>query len=100
MAGIEILISSDTKKKLLSKHNVTEEEVCECFYNREYGFADDNREKHQTNPKTQWFLSRTDKRRLLKVCIVVSEGKIDIKTAYPPNEDEIWLYQKLVGAKP
>jgi uncharacterized DUF497 family protein len=81
--------------KLLQKHDVTITEVEECFDNREKGLLEDAREKHQTNPPTQWFIAKTDKGRLLKVVfIALGNGINEIKTAYEPNDQEVKIYEK------
>lgn len=83
-------------KKLKLKHNVTEDEVQECFNNREGNLLEDTREEHKTDPRTLWFIAETNKRRKLKVCFVEgtdSEPEI-IKSAFEPNEQEISIYKK------
>lgn len=80
--------------KLLRKHDVTTVEVEECFTNREKGLLEDTREQHKTNPPTQWFIAETDHGRLLKVVFIAHNGKIEIKTAYEPNNNEVKIYEK------
>ena len=90
-----IKISAKVKAKLHKKHNVTEKEVEECFQSCEKSFLIDKRENHQTNPPTQWFISETDYGRLLKVVFIMNvDGDIEIKTAYEPNETEMYIYNK------
>ena len=94
--------SDDVAKKLAEKHNVTQDEVQQCFANVEGKFLKDPREEHQTNPPTHWFIAETNRLRLLKVVFVASkvktetgtETQIDIKTAYPPDANEIAIYDR------
>ena len=90
-----IKISAKVKAKLQKKHNVTEDEISECFQSCEKSFLTDTREEHRTNPPTQWFISETDYGRLLKVVFIMrTNGDIEIKTAYEPNQTEIAIYSK------
>ncbi len=94
--------SDDVKKKLAEKHNVSEAEVRQCFENRDGDYIKDTREDHRTEPPTYWFVAETNKRRLLKVAFVArkvktesgSETRVDIKTAYAANADEIEIYNR------
>ncbi len=74
-----IEISSTTRKKLRDRHGVSEKEIRQCFLNRQKCFLEDEREKHQTVPPTQWFISLTNKNRELKILFVNKNGKIHIK---------------------
>lgn len=88
-------ISTKVKAKLQQKHNVKEDEIYECFATCEKSFLIDTREDHQTDPPTHWFISETDYGRDLKVVFILNEdGDIEIKTAYEPNETEIYIYSK------
>jgi len=88
-------ISAKVKAKLQRKHNVTEDEISECFQSCEKSFLIDPREEHQTIPPTQWFISETDYGRLLKVVFIIREdGDIGIKTAFEPNAEEMRIYNK------
>lgn len=49
--------SEDVAKKLTEKHNVTQDEVRQCFENQEGRFLKDKREEHQTNPPSHWFIA-------------------------------------------
>jgi len=64
-----IWISPRVRQKLLSKHNVSEDEIVQCFQNMEATskFLTDPREEHQSNLTTYWFISETNRRRKLKV---------------------------------
>ncbi len=85
-------ISPKVKAKLQQKHNVTEDEINECFATRENSFLVDTREDHLTDPPTQWFISETYYGKKLKVVFILSEaGDVEIKTAYQPNDAEIYI---------
>lgn len=89
-----LMISPGIEDKLLKKHGVCRREVEQCFENREGKLLLDSREDHKTNPPTMWFLSLTNKGRLLKVVFIQSGLLVDLKTCYEPNEIEIGLYEK------
>lgn len=88
---LKLIISAKVAGKLAKKHNVTEDEIVECFANRTAGFLLDEREYHKTEPPTRWFVAETNRGRLLKVVFVPTNG-IFIKTAYEANADEIRIY--------
>jgi len=90
-----IVISDNIQTKLAVKHNVTPSEVSECFANRCGKSLRDTREEHASNPPTLWFISETNYGKKLKIVFIMKGGKIYIRTAYPPNEDEIRIYNKL-----
>ncbi|MBX9879947.1 MAG: hypothetical protein K2Y22_15930 [Candidatus Obscuribacterales bacterium] len=95
MHSIKLVMSDETKEKLRVKHQVEPDEVTECFLNRKKGFLIDTREKHRTDPPTQWFVSCTDRQRKLKVVFIrISLTEIEIKTAYEPNIEEVTIYDK------
>lgn len=89
-----LVISDKVRHKLATRHGVSEEEILECFSNRARGYLIDDREDHQTDPPTHWFIAETDRGRLLKVVFVQCSDKLVIKTAYAPNDKEVWLYNK------
>ncbi len=91
-----LVISTAIRKKLHTKHNVKENEILECFANREKSFLKDTREEHDTDPPTLWFVAETDYGRVLKVAFMhySTDDKFVIKTAYPANEAEIRIYNK------
>lgn len=91
---LEIFISEAIALKLKEKHDVSPREVYECFKNRKTKYAYDTRPEHQTNPPTLWFLAETQAGRLLKVIFVrYSTTEVVLKSAYPPNAEEIRLYE-------
>lgn len=87
-----IVISPKTETKINEKHAVTRREVEQCFENILGRFLYDTREKHDTDPKTQWFISQTNTDRILKVAFVFRDGNFYIRTAYEPNQQEVDLY--------
>ena len=87
-------ISPATREKLTRKHQVNEDEILQCFANRTHDTLIDTRADHQTNPPTEWFISETDVGRKLKVVFVPVNQDIFLKTAYPANADEIYIYYK------
>lgn len=92
------LVSEAMLEKLATKHRVTRDEVRQCFENREGGFLEDDREDHQTDPPTQWFVAETNQCRKLKIAFVQGQTEkgphIEIKTAYDANADEIAIYDR------
>jgi len=79
--------------KLKNKHQVAETEIEECFLNREHNHLIDTREEHATDPPTQWFISQTDKGRLLKVVWMKDDVLgIVIKSAFEPSSETIGYY--------
>ena len=93
-----LTITPNILSKLEHKHGVTKREVEQCFENRSGGLLIDSREQHRTTPPTQWFIALTNQNRLLKVVFILHDGEITIKTAYPPNDTEIAIYERQFGA--
>jgi uncharacterized DUF497 family protein len=91
---ITLHVSPDVRRKLKEKHGVCLEQVQACFENRERAYLFDTREEHQTEPQTRWFIAEYESGKSLKVCFMyfADEKRIDVKTAYPPNDEEIELY--------
>lgn len=73
-------------EKLRAKHNLTQREVMECFANGEGIYFIDNREENKTDPPTQWFMAPTNRGRMLKVCFMLVDDDIVIKTAFEPEK--------------
>lgn len=90
-----ILINENTLDKLLSKHGVTRREVEQCFDNLCGTYLLENREEHRSEPPTLWFIAPTNHDRLLKIVFIFIDGNIRIKSAFPPNSDEICIYEKI-----
>ena len=77
------------------KHNVSEQEVREAFFNNDDRSLIDTREKHKTNPPTLWFVSETNKGRVLKICYVFDgDHTIYVKTAYDATENIIRIFER------
>lgn len=58
---MELMISQKIRLKLSEKKPpVTEDEIIQCFSNRDGHFLEDSREDHQSDPPTRWFIAETD----------------------------------------
>lgn len=88
-----IIISKKIHEKLATKHNVTTDEVAQCFANREGKFLIDTREIHASDPPTHWFISETNYGRKLKIIFVPKDGDIYLRSAFAPNEAELRIYK-------
>lgn len=93
---MKFFISTNVRQKLLAKHNVSEKEVQELFSNRAGKDLFDKRAQHLTNPLTRWFIAQTNTGRTLKVCFMYHDdaGIIEIKSAFPPDAEEVRIYNK------
>ena len=78
----------------MTKHDVKECEVHQCFENKCGVFLEDDREENKTDPATLWFIAPTNKERLLKIVFIYDNGNNHIKTAYEPNQVEIDIYEQ------
>jgi hypothetical protein len=88
-------VSQRVLQKLWQKHQVTHDEIEQCFLNRIKGLLTDKRLNHVTDPPTQWFIAETDKGRQLKVIFIkLLDGTYEIKSAYEPNLTEVNIYEK------
>jgi hypothetical protein len=85
-------ISAAVLEKLRTKHHVDRRDVEQCFENIDGPLLIDNREEHKSDPVTLWFLSRTNKTRLLKIAYIQRGSEVYLRTCYEPNEDEIKIY--------
>ena len=94
-----LFISPRVRQKLLTKHNVTEAQVLQCFANRIASDLFDSRPEHKTDPPTRWFIAETDYGIQLKVCYVLdpTTNVVEIKSAFPPNQDELGIYKRKFG---
>jgi hypothetical protein len=90
----QLFITSRVLEKLKSKHGITRSEVEHCFLNRTGNLLVDDRELRRTNPPTLWFLSKTNKGRLLKIVYIQKGGEIHLKSAFEPIAIEISIYAK------
>jgi hypothetical protein len=88
-----LIISAKVRAKLAAKvPPVTQDEIEQCFTNREGIYLYDIREEHETDPPTRWFISETDFGRQLKVVFIPRIPNIVIRTAYDPNPTEFHIY--------
>jgi uncharacterized DUF497 family protein len=88
-----LVIMPSVRRKLTEKHNVTEQEIIQCFSDNDRVLLKDKREDHKTDPPTLWFIGSTDFGRLLKVVFIFKDGEVIIKSAFPPNATEIRIYK-------
>lgn len=91
---LPLVITPRIREKLESKHQVSQREVEQAFENIEGTFAVDNRPNHLTDPRTQWFVSQTNKGRILKVMFVYEHGNFYIKSAYDAAEVTREIYYR------
>ena len=92
---MKFVVTQRILKKLKEKHDVSWEEVEECFLNRQFCFLEDTRLQHKTHPPTLWFISETDDGRKLKIIFIECEnGDYELKSAYKPNKIEETIYEK------
>ncbi len=89
---MELIVLRAVQEKLAARHQVTIEEVKECFANRSGRFLMDIRERHRTLPPTLWFIAMTNLGRHLKVIFIEKKGAIHLKSAFEPNEVETRIY--------
>ena len=93
---MDFKISRRILAKLRDKHDVTQQDVAECFANRWGKFFTDSRQNHRTDPPTYWFVSETDKGRVLKVVFVRYPEFFAIKSAFVPEDGSDALYESLM----
>ena len=93
--AIPFHFTDKVKKKLLDKHNVTQDEVMECFMNRDGAFFKDTDERHETDPPSWWFCAETDRGRSLKVVFIDYGDRYQIKTAFGPTDGSDDRYKAL-----
>jgi uncharacterized DUF497 family protein len=89
-----LLVSPAIKLKLMTKHQVSIQEVEQCFANRQGKLLFDTREHIQTQPPTLWFIAPTHQTRLLKIVYIQKGLKVILKTAYEPNDVELAIYNR------
>jgi len=88
------VFSNKVLEKLAQKHGVNKDEVEQCFANRTGEYLEDDREEHQTDPATQWFVAETNYGRLLKIIFIAKNNSLYIRSAYPPSDEVIRIYKK------
>jgi hypothetical protein len=92
-----LIASQSVLRHIWEKHQLKRVDVEECFFNHKSGkYLEDTRIKNKTNPPTYWFISENHQSLVLKVVCVFSEGKVYLKTIYPPNTLELSIYNKLI----
>ena len=92
---MKLIISSAVRNKLANKvPPVSEDDIIQCFANREGRYLIDKRESNLTNPLTRWFIAETDFGRKLKVVFIPTREGIVIKSTYDPNTEELRIYAK------
>jgi len=92
-----LIISLKVRAKLAQPdHNVTEEEIVQCFANRGPKTCTDSRPHHQSPLPTLWFVAETDYGRRLKIVYVhdTQVNNIEIKSAYIATDDVTRIYNK------
>jgi hypothetical protein len=93
---VTVRISEDVLAKICAR-NISLKEVEQCFYNVEFGYCEDTRAHHKTDPITKWFVAPTDKDRLLKIMFVPRENGVDIKSAYEATPNVMRIYRKFAN---
>lgn len=92
---MSLIISPKILAKLAAKTPpVTQEEIVQCFANRKRLFLIDNREAHQSDPPTRWFIAETDFGRKLKIAFIPRGKDIYIRSAFDAAPESIAFYEK------
>lgn len=92
---LNLIVPPAIKDKLEEKHSVKVGEVHECFFNREGPYLEDDEEDHRTDPPSYWFLSPTNRGRILKVIFVLRDGSLYLKSAFDANPKSKRIYREL-----
>ncbi|QNN46495.1 ADP-ribosyl-(dinitrogen reductase) hydrolase [Thermomonas brevis] len=92
---MHIVCSEKTKAKLQAKHNVSMKDVRECFMNRTGEVLEDTSEDHKSDPPTTFFVAPNNHGRLLKVCFILRDGTIYLRTCFEPSAKAIATYREL-----
>lgn len=95
--GPKFYISEAVLEKLRVKHQVTEQEVKQCFNNLTSRTLVDDREGNKTSPATRWFIAETRVGRELKVIFMVISRVIHIKSAYDANAKDKATYNNFTN---
>jgi hypothetical protein len=90
-----LVISPAIEGKLTLKHQITRQDVEQCFVNRTRSYLIDDRLDHQTEPPTEWFIAENDRGVLIKVVFIFDDDLIYLKSAFPPNAIEIRIYNTI-----
>ncbi len=94
-----LVVSPRIKSKLSTKHQVTVDQIEQCFLNREGVYLVDERDEHQSDAQTLWFVAETDTGRPLKIVFVSEHGNIYVRTAFQPNNKQAKLYYDTIAGK-
>jgi len=95
---MSIIISPKIRDKLAAKHNVSPDDIDQCFANKNGEYIEDNRPEHQKNGlPTYWFIAENHYGRKIKVVFIEENGNIYIRTALEANPDVIRNYLKNGG---
>ena len=89
---MSIVISPKIRDKLATKHNVSQEDVEQCFANRNGNYIEDTRAQHVKELPTYWFIAETHYGRRLKVAFINENGNVYVRTAFEPSEATIRNY--------
>ena len=89
-----LIVSASVLVKLRDKHGVSVREIEQCFENLCGVYLEDDREDHQTDPATLWFIAETNRGRRLKVIFMFIDGNVHIKSAFEAHQDAIAVYDK------
>lgn len=87
-----LIISEAVLTKLREKHQVGRREVEQAFENKCGCYLTDEREDHQTDPPTLWFVAPTHRGRPLKVIFIFIDGNVHLKSAYTADAAAISIY--------
>jgi len=90
-----IVFDSKHIEDKLARRDITIDDVAECFMNKEGKPLEDMRPQHKTVPPTFWFISTTDKGRLLKVVFIPKGNTAHIKSAFEVELRDLQKFQKL-----
>lgn len=89
-----LIISAAMLTKLRDRHSVSLREVEQCFGNQCGLYLEDDREDHQTDPPSLWFVAPTNQGRMLKVIFIFLEGNVHIKSAFESDSDANAIYER------
>ena len=89
---MSLIVSPNVQRKLAAKHNVTRDEIEQCFMNHDGAYLTDEREEHATSPPTLWFIGTTDVGRRLKIVFVPEHGNLYLRTAFTPTSKQAGVY--------
>ena len=75
---------------------ITEKDVYECFENHDGRVCWDSRPQHldRQGLPSPWFVSETNKRRLLKIMFIRENEDVHLKSAYPATQQVHELYER------